>query len=230
MSAHAGARLDEPTVDAKMYTMLRIRPAREQEQRSVEPPETAGSALAARSDEELVRLVVQRDERALGVLYDRYIRLVYAVALRITGDRETAEEVVQDSFQAIWQSAGGYRPGVSQVSSWVLGIARHRAIDATRSKRERARSRERALDTTVPSGDDSSPEQEAGRSALRDAVREALGALPASQRQAVEMAYYGGLTRDEIARTTGEPLGTVKTRLRLGLTKLRDLLQPHADQ
>jgi RNA polymerase sigma-70 factor (ECF subfamily) len=184
---------------------------------------------AAMRDEDLMRLVVQRDERALGVLYDRYIRLVYAVSLRITGDRETAEEVVQDVFQAIWQSAAGYRPGGASVSSWMMGITRHRAIDATRSKRERARSRERALDPGLPTGDDASPETEAGRSALRDAVREALGTLPATQRQAVELAYYGGLTRDEIAKATGEPLGTVKTRLRLGLLKLRDLLHPHAE-
>jgi RNA polymerase sigma-70 factor, ECF subfamily len=213
-----------------MYNMLLTRQTLVEEgPRRVEQPDLITAEPAAMRDEDLMRLVVQRDERALGALYDRYIRLVYAVSLRITGDRETAEEVVQDVFQAIWQSAAGYRPGAASVSSWMMGIARHRAIDATRSKRERARSREYALDPGLPTGDDANPETEAGRSALRDAVREALGALPASQRQAVEMAYYGGLTRDEIAKATGEPLGTVKTRLRLGLLKLRDLLHPHAE-
>jgi RNA polymerase sigma-70 factor (ECF subfamily) len=219
---------DNPTPDMGMYTMLLSRqPLVEEGTRSVEQASVPGADLGALRDEDLVRLVVRRDERALGVLYDRYIRLVYAVALRVTGDRETAEEVVQDVFQAVWQSAAGFQHG-SAFSSWLLGIARHRAIDATRSKRERARSREHALDPTLPSGD-SGPENDAVSSDLRDAVRGALGTLPPPQRQAVELAYYGGLTRDEIAKATGEPLGTIKTRLRLGLLKLRDLLHPHAE-
>lgn len=219
---------DQPA-DAKMYTMYLTRPtAVDEGSASVEQTDLASAELAALRDEDLVRLVVRREERALGALYDRYIRLVYAVALRITGDRETAEEVVQDVFQAVWQSAGGFQTGAS-FSSWLMGIARHRAIDAIRSKRERARAREQALDPGLPTGDDSSPEREAGRSALREVVKEALGTLPPVQRQAIELAYYGGLTRDEIAKATGEPLGTVKTRLRLGLLKLRDLLRPHAD-
>jgi RNA polymerase sigma-70 factor, ECF subfamily len=218
---------DEHAHRISMYNMLLTRqPTVEEGPRRVEHANVASAQPSALRDEDLMRMVVQRDESALGALYDRYIRLVYAVSLRITGDRETAEEVVQDVFQAIWQSAGGYRPGAS-VSAWMMGIARHRAIDAMRSKRERARSREFSLDPGLPTGDDASPETEAGRSALREAIRDALGTLPVPQRQAIEMAYYGGLTRDEIAKATGEPLGTVKTRLRLGLLKLRDLLHPH---
>ena len=186
--------------------------------------------LAALRDEELLALVVQRHEPALGQLYDRYGRLVYTIALRITGDRQTAEEVVQDVFQNVWQAAGSFRSGMGQFSSWLLGIARHRAIDATRSKRERARTREQALDTSFPMGDESDIERDVGQSLLRDAVRAALQELPANQRQAVEMAYYGDLTRAEIAERLGEPLGTVKTRLRLGLLKLRDLLRPFAEE
>src|SRR5919204_5725420 len=100
--------------------------------------------LAAMRDEELLALVIRRQEQALGALYDRYGRLVYTIALRITGDRQTAEEVVQDVFQNVWQAAGSFEPGVGSFSSWLFGIARHRAIDATRSKRERARAREQA--------------------------------------------------------------------------------------
>ena len=100
--------------------------------------------LTALRDEELLALVIRRQERALGQLYDRYGRFVYTIALRITGDRQTAEEVVQDVFQNIWQAAGGFQSGIGQFSSWLLGITRHRAIDATRSKRERARTREQA--------------------------------------------------------------------------------------
>ena len=177
-------------------------------------------------DEELLALVLLRREAALGALYDRYGRLVYAVALRITGARETAEEVVQDVFQSVWQTAGSFRPRAGAFSSWLLGIARHRAIDATRSKRERARAREHALDERLPSGDESSVEGQVDQALLGEAVRRALEDLPASQRQAIELAYYGNLTRAEIAERLGEPLGTVKTRLRLGLLKLRDLLRP----
>ena len=181
--------------------------------------------LASATDEELMALVLRRQEAALGALYDRYIRLVYAVALRITGDRETAEEVVQDVFQNVWQAAGSFQPGVGTFAAWLLGIARHRAIDATRSKRERARAREQTLDDLRPAGEESSLEREVGQRLLRDTVRAALEGLPANQRQAIELAYYGGLTRVEIAERLNEPLGTVKTRLRLGLLKLRDLLR-----
>jgi RNA polymerase sigma-70 factor (ECF subfamily) len=181
--------------------------------------------LASATDEELISLVLRRQEAALGAIYDRYIRLVYAVALRITGDRETAEEVVQDVFQNVWQAAGSFQPGVGSFAAWLLGIARHRAIDATRSKRERARAREQTIDDFRPAGDDLSLEREVDQRLLRDVVRSALEALPANQRQTIELAYYGGLTRVEIAERLNEPLGTVKTRLRLGLLKLRDLLQ-----
>jgi RNA polymerase sigma-70 factor (ECF subfamily) len=181
--------------------------------------------LTNTTDEELMALVVRRQEAALGAIYDRYIRLVYAVALRITGDRETAEEVVQDVFQNVWQAAGSFQPGVGSFAAWLLGIARHRAIDATRSKRERARAREQTIDDFRPAAEESSLEREVDQRLLRDSVRTALDTLPANQRQAIELAYYGGLTRAEIAERLNEPLGTVKTRLRLGLLKLRDLLR-----
>lgn len=188
--------------------------------------DTIAAELAALRDEELVALLLRRQEAALGAVYDRYGRLVYTVALRITGDRETAEEVVQDVFQNIWQAAGSFQPQLGSFSSWLLGITRHRAIDATRSKRERARTREQALDETLPLGDDTSVERQVSQGLLRDTVREALRELPASQRQAIELAYYGDLTRVQIAERLGEPVGTIKTRLRLGLLKLREMLDP----
>lgn len=183
------------------------------------------NGLEALRDDELVALIAQRQEQALGAVYDRYARLVYVVALRITGDRLTAEEVMQDVFQNIWQSAAGFQSTSGAFSSWLMGITRHRAIDAMRSRRERARSREQELTPDISGGATSdSPEQEVDRRLLREQVRAALAELPTSQRQAVELAYYGGLTRSEIAESLGEPLGTIKTRLRLGLLKLRDLL------
>ncbi len=175
-------------------------------------------------DEELLELILRRQDSALGEIYDRYGRLIYTIALRITGDRETAEEVVQDVFQNVWQAAGGFQVGIGSFSSWLFGIARHRAIDATRSKRERARTREQNLNDDVLLVADTDIERTVDQSLLRDAVGKALKELPSNQRQAVELAYYGELTRAEIAEKLGAPLGTVKTRLRLGLIKLRDLL------
>jgi RNA polymerase sigma-70 factor (ECF subfamily) len=186
--------------------------------------------LEALRDEELLALVLRRQEAALGALYDRYGRLVYTIALRITGDRQTAEEVVQDVFQNVWQSAGGFQASAGTFSGWLMSIARHRAIDITRSKRERARTREQVLDFELPTADDAGLDRAVTQQMLREAVRSALDTLPANQRQAVELAYYGGLTRAEIAQRLGEPLGTVKTRLRLGLLKLRDLLSPLNDE
>lgn len=180
-------------------------------------------------DEELMALIVRREEAALGALYDRYGALVYTIALRITGDRQTAEEVMQDVFQGIWQTAGSFQPGLGAAASWLVGIARHRAIDATRSKRERARTREQTIEGTALPDPEGNPDAAVVQLDLREAVKAALENLPPSQRQAVELAYYGGLTRVEIAERLGEPIGTVKTRLRLGLLKLRDLLRPFAE-
>ncbi|ACL24500.1 sigma-70 family RNA polymerase sigma factor [Chloroflexus aggregans] len=182
------------------------------------------SRLRDLSDEFLIDLIVQREEAALGELYDRYAALVYAIALRITGDRQTAEEVMQDVFHNIWQTAGGFRRQAGLVVHWLIGISRHRAIDALRSKRERVRRREVTgvdVGTLLPAGVESVLEQRM----LRETVRAALADLPPAQRQAIEMAYYGGLTQSEIAEQLGEPLGTIKTRLRLGLLKLRDVLR-----
>ena len=182
--------------------------------------------LAQLRDDELIALIVRREEAALGALYDRYGRLVYAIALRITGDRLTTEEVVQDVFQNIWQSAAGFQSSSGSLSSWLMGISRHRAIDATRSRRERARTREQELTVEMQLvAEGGGPEAEVAQRLLREQVQVALRELPPNQRQAIELAYYAGLTRVEIAESLGEPVGTVKTRLRLGLLKLKDLLR-----
>ncbi|MGQ9876599.1 MAG: sigma-70 family RNA polymerase sigma factor [Chloroflexus sp.] len=195
---------------------------------SSQPPEDTG--LHGLTDELLIDLIVQREEAALGELYDRYASLVYAIALRITGDRQTAEEVMQDVFQNIWQTAGGFRRQAGTVAGWIIGISRHRAIDALRSKRERGRSRElTGIEATSHLSTSSDIEHDVEQRILREAVRAALADLPLTQRQAIEMAYYGGLTQAEIAERLGEPLGTIKTRLRLGLTKLRELLRMLAE-
>jgi RNA polymerase sigma-70 factor (ECF subfamily) len=189
----------------------------------INPPTRAN--VGALRDEELLALVARGDEAALGAVYDRYCGLVYTIALRVTGDRQTAEEVTQDVFQGVWQTAGSYQAGRGACAAWLVGIARHRAIDASRSKRERARSREHTYDQGTFAETAGAPDPELTDLDLREAVRAALDALPPAQRQAVELAFYGGLTRVEIAERLGEPIGTVKTRLRLGLLKLRDALR-----
>ena len=197
-----------------------IRTSRKQR---VEPtrPTTGSARPLGAPDEELIARVCWREEPALGEIYDRYCRLVYSVALRIVGDREAAEEVVQDVFQAVWQSAGSFQPDGS-FSAWLIGITRHRAIDATRSRRFRARAREDLLDDTRLAARAESP---AEALMLRSLVRAALDQLPASQRQAIELAYYGGLTHVEIAARLGEPVGTVKSRMRMGMLRLREILK-----
>jgi RNA polymerase sigma-70 factor (ECF subfamily) len=173
------------------------------------------------ADAILIARIARREEAALGELYDRYSRLIYAIALRIANDHNIAEEVTQDVFHAIWQSAASFHAQGS-LNGWIMGIARHRAIDATRSRRFRARQREQALyeDTCTTSN-----EEPHDLLLLATMVRDALTNLPNTQRQPITMAFYGGLTHTEIAAQLGEPVGTIKSRMRLGLLKLRDILR-----
>jgi RNA polymerase sigma-70 factor, ECF subfamily len=194
-----------------------------------EPPLAAGDLTpacgTALTDQELITRVIGRDEAALGAIYDRYHRLLYSVALRITGDRDVADEVLQDVFHAVWRSAGGFRP-TGNLASWLLGIARHRAIDATRTRNYRARVREYLLDdaqlvSLCAPADDLGDQQ-----VMRVMVRSALAELSPAHRQVLDLAYFGGLTHVEIAAKLGVPLGTVKSRLRHGLMYLRQRLLP----
>ena len=178
-------------------------------------------------DQVLLQQVQQRQEAALAQLYGRYGALIYTLARRIVGDRQLAEEVMQDTFLRCWDGVERYDPLRGRVASWLMGIARNRAIDLVRGRQHQARLRERepfppprspGEVPMEPSSDD--------RILLRHAVSVALQELPADQRQPIELAYYGGLTQAEIARLLGEPLGTVKSRIRSGLQRLRGYLQP----
>jgi RNA polymerase sigma-70 factor (ECF subfamily) len=173
------------------------------------------------SDEALLAQLQGRDEAALGVLYDRHGRLAFSLAYRIVGDPETAEEVVQEAFLTVWRRAETYRPERGAVRSWLLTVVRNRAIDAVRGRA--------ATTPTVPVDDLplvalDSPEAEAIRAVEGRVVREALAELPPEQREVVELAYFGGLSYPEVAERTGVPLGTVKSRMRLALERLRALL------
>lgn len=177
-------------------------------------------------DEHLLARLRTRDEAALAALYDRYGGLVFTLALRIVGDRELAEEVLQDTFWRCWDGAEQYDGSRGRVAGWLMGVARNGAIDVLRGRQHRARLRE--TEALPPEGFPAEPRQadESDAILLRQTIGGAFEALSAVQREALELAYYGGLTQVEIAQSLGEPLGTVKSRIRDGLRRLRDVLAP----
>jgi RNA polymerase sigma-70 factor (ECF subfamily) len=178
-------------------------------------------------DEKLIRLIAQSQEEALTQLYERYHRLVFSLALAIVDDRATAEEITVDVFARVWQKADTYRADQARVSTWLTHIARHHAIDVLRHRA--ARPDHQALHWEEISSDGKSfeadPQESAELSLRRKRVHAALAQLPADQKQAMLLAYFGGYTQRQIAEALGQPLGTVKTRLRLAMQKLRDLLR-----
>lgn len=183
-----------------------------------------GSAL---SDVEVGRALAAADVDALAVLYDRYGSLAYSVALRILGDPAMAEDVVQESFLKLWKSAQAFDPARGSLRSWLVASVRNRAIDQLRGRGRNER-QEVELDTAagVPGADvRTDPWREVSMSLERDAVTEALQRLPADQKQAIELAYYGGYSQREIAEMSKVPLSTVKGRMRLALEKLHSYLE-----
>jgi RNA polymerase sigma-70 factor (ECF subfamily) len=178
-----------------------------------------------RVDQDAVRRMAGRDPDALAELYDRYARLIYSFALHIVGDQRDAEDVVQEVFSQAWAQAPRYEVDRGAVAAWLLAIARSRAIDRLRARRARPDSEpadERQLRDLV----DPAEPHDLGvltREQIKR-LREALAALPVLQRVVVEMAYFEGLTQSEIAARLDEPLGTVKTRVRLALLKLREAM------
>ncbi len=182
-------------------------------------------------DAALVALVARRDERALGVLYDRYSRLAFSLAVRIVGDRALAEEITADSFISVWRASSSYSAERGRFVSWLMSVVRHRAIDELRRLNVRPEGssvelNEALQSTAQPDGLDDIVDLRR----RQEVVRSVLANLPPAQREALELAYFGGLTQQEIAEKTGTPLGTVKTRMRLGLVKLREELQRFEDE
>ena len=177
-------------------------------------------------DERLIRLITEAREEALAQLYDRYNRLVFSVALAVVGDRSVAEEVTLDVFLHAWRGAKTYDPARAKVSTWLVAIARHHAIDVLRWQGSRVDSKSVLLDDMQlqDDTDPSDPEEQAGLSMERRHVREALAGLPSDQRQALFLAFFKGYSHQEIADLLEQPLGTVKTRIRLAMQKLRQIL------
>ena len=167
------------------------------------------------TDVSLVWAIRSGDESAMATLYDRYSSVVYAVGLRVLGDTGAAEDLLQEVFMQLWRNPGVFDASRGNLGAWLAVIARNRAIDTRRRRRPETD----ISDVVVSVEPDMAAEAE--RSRAMEKVRGTLGGMPAAQRSALEMAYFEGLTNPEIAAKTGEPLGTIKTRIRAGLTALR---------
>lgn len=193
------------------------------------PPATyAAPAPDAALDAALLARVAKGDQAAFAAFYDRLAGLMVATARRVIGDAAEAEDVVHDVFVSIWEKAGEFDPARGSPAAWAVTLVRNRAIDRIRSRRRRgeilAESAPGDLGYHEPSGDDAPlAADQAERSKV---VRSALSDLPAEQRRALELAFFSGLTHEQIARRLASPLGTVKARIRRGLLSLRDRVAP----
>lgn len=175
------------------------------------------------TDEMLVERVAAGDQDSLAELYDRYQALTFGMAIRITGDRTVAQDVVQETFMGLWRASGRFSADRATARTWIVAICHHRAVDAVRRRRPAV---------PLPDPELPPPQQlvapdvwpEVSRSLDADVVRRALSGLPEPQREAIELAYFSGLTQHEIAERTQVPLGTVKSRVRLALVGLRRAL------
>lgn len=167
------------------------------------------------TDFKLLSAIRSGDEQAMAGLYDRYSAVVYSVALRVLGDTGAAEDVLQEVFMQLWRNPGGFDASRGNLAPWLAVIARNRAIDLLRKRRPETD----IADVVVAVTPDMAGE--AARARTMEKVRSVLGTMPPAQRNALEMAYFEGLSHTEIAAKTGEPLGTVKTRIRAGLLALR---------
>ena len=173
---------------------------------------------------EQIKAAARGEQQALARLYDLSSRLIYSVVLRILGNPADAEEVTIDVYTQVWRNAGDYNPGRGSPSSWLTMMARSRALDRLRSQGPRER-RERALEDVAEARSPIGSAEDAALMAERhERVRQAMAQLTAEQREAIELSYFAGLTHTELAQRLDQPLGTVKTRIRLGMIKLRESL------
>jgi RNA polymerase sigma-70 factor (ECF subfamily) len=176
-------------------------------------------------DAQLLQRIAQGDRQAFSQLYDRYSGVLYSTTIRILKDPEEASDVLQDVFLQIWEKAGSYDPKLGKPFNWALTLTRNKAIDRLRSLKRRYSFIEEVTQELADSGHPRSPWNEEFMSSERAAlIRAAVETLPLEQRQAIEMAFLGGLTQNEIAQALQQPLGTVKARIRRGMLKLRESL------
>lgn len=193
--------------------------------RKTHPP-SPSSRMAQQEDRALLEAVARRDQEAFEQLYERYHVMVYHLAYRILRNREAAEEVVSDVFWQVWREAERYNAQRGSAAAWIVTLARSRAIDALRAQRGRAIPGDDATALPSPSGQGNEPEGVVNLAQRALFVREALDGLSPEQRTALELSFFSGLSHAEIAERLAEPLGTVKTRIRSAMLKLRERLRP----
>jgi RNA polymerase sigma-70 factor (ECF subfamily) len=179
--------------------------------------------LAHLSDEAVVALAARSDDVAFAELYDRYGRPAYGLALRVLRDEALAEDAVQEAFLAIWRGASRFIPERGRASTWILTLVHRRAVDLVRRENRR---RTEPLEGDDVAGASGSAADVAWLAFERERVLAALQQLPDPQREAIELAYYGGFTQSELAERLGQPLGTIKSRMFAGLARLHELLEP----
>ena len=177
--------------------------------------------LAHLTDEAVLSLVAESDDEALAELYDRFGGVAYGLALRILRDESLAQDAVQEAFLAVWRTADRFLAERARASTWILTLVHRRAVDLVRRQEQR---RGEPLESAPEPVASEQVEEQAAIRFQRQVVQEALRQLPPDQREALELGYYAGLTQSELAERLGQPLGTIKSRMFTGLTRLRDLL------
>jgi RNA polymerase sigma-70 factor (ECF subfamily) len=185
-------------------------------------------AFAHLSDEAVVALVARSDHDALAELYDRFGRIAYGLALRVLRDDALAEDAVQEAFLQAWRSADTFMPERAKASTWLLTLVHRRAVDLVRREQRR---RSEPLDEASDRAGDGPVDEQAWLRYQRERVQAALRCLPDQQREALELAYYGGFSQSELAERLGQPIGTIKSRMSSGLGRLRELLaEPNEEE
>ena len=188
-------------------------------------PQLEAAEQQVLTDAQLLALIARGENWALSEIYDRYSRLVFSLALKILNDRASAEEIVQQVFTKVWRSARNYRAERGKFSSWVMSITHHQCIDELRRRRVRPVTQPGDEEFLYELASDDDPAQAVQYIFEQIRVREALQQIPVEQQIVIELAFFGGLTHQEIALHCHYPLGTVKARLRRGMQRLKPLLR-----
>lgn len=183
-------------------------------------------ALDSERDRELLRRIADGDRSAFANFYDQYSGLLFSIAVKVLNDSKEAEDVLQEVFLQIWNKADAYDPMLGRPASWAVTLTRNKAIDRIRASQRRSKLLEQAAieANAMPDDSPSANEKLLGRE-NSEMIRSVVAALPSDQRRAIELAFFSGLTQDEIAKTLREPLGTIKARIRRGMLKLREKLE-----
>jgi RNA polymerase sigma-70 factor (ECF subfamily) len=183
------------------------------------------------TDEQVMQMVQSRNPESIGILHDRYSRLLKALIMKVLHNEAESDDLLQEVFLEIWDRAAGYSQEKGKALSWIVTLARRRAIDRLRKREAYCRMEDRLLEETKRNPQDSIDhvEEDVEHAEMREHLQRVMATLPPAQRQAIEMAYYRGMSQRDIAAETGIPLGTIKTRLELGMKKLTEALRGYED-